>query len=584
MQRTASVVSTVRALRTSTLLAAVAVAAAAWVVEPVLAQDAPRGGQGQGQGQGGGGGGGRGGMGGMFRGMGRGMGVQNQFREAFEPDFVRRDLPLFKQQLTLEDPQMVIVEQLLRDYEDAFDPAREEMMEQMQAIGQQMMAPMMNPEMQERWRSTMQKAREQMEQMAAEKGTELTPEERQAFFREQMSRMGEEVRAEMKTNGAFDQMRASMGEMVADFNKWQATKGRLRDAFVAGMEASLSETQQKKWPSFQRFLAREKTLPRSTISGEGVNLFFVLDEAGLSAETFAQLQGIMDEYELQLDAALKARNDFLASNEIKYLESMQTGDSEAARRFAKRAMDLRQAVREVNDRYRDAICAQLPEADAGRVRAAALSAGFERVYAPSRVQRAMDAALGLEGLDASVQEAIRGLQAQYVNDVSPLNDRIALEMRREEPDRQVEDMVRVVGFMTGDVPMSQMFRGRGNDSDSPSAKLMDKRGELNDDYMKRLESLLTPEQREQLPRGGGGGGRGGMGGMFGGGGPITLADMPEQARERMKEFDKNNDGTIDDNERQAMIEAFRERGGGFGGGGGGGGGGGRGGRGGQQQN
>jgi hypothetical protein len=41
----------------------------------------------------------------------------------------------------------------------------------------------------------------------------------------------------------------------------------------------------------------------------------------------------------------------------------------------------------------------------------------------------------------------------------------------------------------------------------------------------------------------------------------------------MKQFDKNNDGTIDEKERAAMSEAFR---GGMGGGGGGGGGGGRG--------
>ena len=101
-------------------LLAVAVAAVALVTSDALAMQAPGAGQGAGQaqdgggggggrGQGGGGGGGRGGMGrGMFGGMGRGMGIQNQFREAFEPDFVRRDIPLFKEQLSLEDAQMVI--------------------------------------------------------------------------------------------------------------------------------------------------------------------------------------------------------------------------------------------------------------------------------------------------------------------------------------------------------------------------------------------------------------------------------------------------------------------------------------------
>jgi hypothetical protein len=545
---------------------------------PPAAQDGGRGGRGQGGGRGGQGGG-------MFRGgMGR-MGIQNQIRDAFEPDFVRRDVPLFKDQLSLEEAQMAVVEQLMRDYEDAFEPAREEMMNQMQDIGRQMMAPMMAPEMQEKWRGAMDEARQQMEQMAQEKGAELTPEERQQFFRSQMEKLGEQVQKEMKSSGAFDQMRASLGEMVTDFNKWTDTKSRLRKSFVEGLQASLSEPQQKKWPAFERFLAREKTLPRATISGEGVNLFLVLDEAGLSKETFAKLQSIMDEYELQLDVALKARNDFLAANEAKYLAAIQSGDMDAAKKFAERSLDLREKVRDVNDRYREAICAELSAEDAARVRAEALAAAYERVYGQNRVQRAFESALKIEGLEATVAESVKALAAQYSSEIGPMNDRIAQAIRKEEPVRQTEDMTRVVGFLSGDVPMSQMFRPRGNEQ-GESAELFEKRTETNDTYMDRLENLLTPEQWEALPKGRegrGGGGPGGFGGFggFGGGGPIKLADLPEQAQERMKQFDKNNDGTIDDTERQAMMEEFRQRGGpGMMFGGGGNGGGGRGGQGG----
>ena len=56
--------------------------------------------------------------------------------------------------------------------------------------------------------------------------------------------------------------------------------------------------------------------------------------------------------------------------------------------------------------------------------------------------------------------------------------------------------------------------------------------------------------------------------MMGGNGPIKLSDLPQQAQDRMKQFDKNNDGTIDEKERAAMSEAFRGGGGGGGGGGG----------------
>jgi hypothetical protein len=87
---------------------------------------------------------------------------------------------------------------------------------------------------------------------------------------------------------------------------------------------------------------------------------------------------------------------------------------------------------------------------------------------------------------------------------------------------------------------------------------------MNDKYMERIKALLTPEQYESLPKQRGD--RAGMGNVFAGGGPIKLSDLPQQAQERMKEFDKNNDGTIDDTERAAMVESFRQRG--FPGGGG----------------
>jgi hypothetical protein len=542
------------------------------------AQDAPAG-QGDGAGRGNRG---RGGPGGMFRGMGR-MGIQSQIRESFEPDFVRRDVPLFKEQLGLEDSQMSIVEQLMNDYEDAFGPARDEMSDQMQAIGRQMMAPMMTPDMQEKWRGAMDEARAQMEQMAQEKGAELTPEERQQFFRAQMEKLGEDVQKEMRANGSFDQMRASLGDMVKDFERWQQTKAGLRKALVDGLKASLSDPQQQRWPAFERFLVREKTLPRGTLSGESVNLFLVLDEAGLSKESIAALQTSMDDYELQLDSALRARNDFLAQNEVKLLEFVQAGDADGARKLSERILGLRERVREVNDRFRDTICSQLGEADAGRVRQAALAASYERVYGQDRVGKAFEAALAIEGLDPSVKESIAGLLTQYGLEAAPLNDRIANAIRKEEPARQTEDMVRVVGFMSGDVPLSQMFRPRGNEQDE-SAGLFEKRADMNDRYLERLQALLSAEQWESIPKGREAG-RGGQGGFaaFGGGGPIKLADLPQQAQDRMKQFDKNGDGTIDDTERQAMMEEFRRNGGpggvmGGGGGGGGDGGGNGGGR------
>lgn len=456
---------------------------------------------------------GRGGRGGnMFgRGFGRmggmgGAGLQNQFRAALEPDFVRRDMPLFKEQLGLEETQLAILEQLYRDYEDAFNPAREEMQQQMQDIGRQMMAPMMNSGMQQRMGEAMQKAREQMEQLAEEKGAELTQEERQQFFRAQMEKMGEEMQKDLKASGAFDEMRASLKTMVSDFNKWRETKSRLRKSMVEGMQAALKDSQRAKWPGFERYLAREKTLPQGTISGEQVNLFIVLDEAGLSKDTFKALTPLMDQYELELDEALRARNDFLAANEGKFLEAAAAGDAEAARRFVQRSMTMREKVRDVNDRYREAIMSQLPEADAGRVRTAALAAAYERFYRPTQVQRAFEAIAEMEDLDASVRDSLNALEGQYASELTSVNDRLVQATRKQEPTQQVEEVVRMVGMLSGDVSFASMMRP-GQREEGEVGELMDKRRDMNDTYMERIRKLLTAEQIELLPGGGDGGRR-----------------------------------------------------------------------------
>lgn len=565
---------------------------------PPANQDAPR--QQRGQAQDGQGGGRRGGGGGnMFgRGFGRmgGMGGQNlmgQFRAAFEPDFMRRDLPLFKEQLELQEAQTAVLEQLYRDYEDAFNPAREEMQSAMQDLGRQMMAPMMNSGIQQRMGEAMQKAREQMEQLAAEKGEELSPEERRQFFAEQMQKMGEEVQKELKASGAFDEMRAGLKSMVTDFTKWRETKERLRVSLVDGLQASLTDAQKQKWPAFQRFIAREKTLPQGTLSGENVNLFIVLDEAGLSKEVFQTITPTMDQYELELDEALRTRNDFIAANEAKFLQAAADGDTAAAKRFVERATTLREKVRDVNDRYRETLISQLPAADGARVRKAALASAYERIYRPTRVERAFEAIAEMEGIESAIRDSLAALEQQYSTELGSVNDRLLQATRKQEPSQQTDDVVRVVGMLSGEVPFQPMMRGGGRD-EGEMGELMDKRRDMDDTYMDRIKALLSAEQFESLPQGGGGGGRGGNGGggggggggPFGGGGPITLADLPEGPRERMKEFDTNNDGTIDEAERAKMVEQFRERGfggpgGGQGGQGGGGqGGGGRGGRGG----
>jgi hypothetical protein len=81
---------------------------------------------------------GRGGRGGGGGGM-RGMGGMREIQELLQPDYSRRDMPLFVEQLQLDDGQKAIVEALIEDYEDGFGGGSEAVQADLMDLGRSMM-------------------------------------------------------------------------------------------------------------------------------------------------------------------------------------------------------------------------------------------------------------------------------------------------------------------------------------------------------------------------------------------------------------------------------------------------------------
>ena len=138
-----------------------------------------QGGQGGGRGQGGfgfggGGGGGQGGGGGRG-----GMGAFSQLMTRYKADFLRRDIPLFKEQLSFDEGQMVIVETLLNDYDLAFNPAAEASQQKIQEAGMRMFQSFMGGDMREKMRTMRDTIQQDVEQMEVENGGPLSDEARQ---------------------------------------------------------------------------------------------------------------------------------------------------------------------------------------------------------------------------------------------------------------------------------------------------------------------------------------------------------------------------------------------------------------------
>ena len=504
----------------------------------------------------------------MFGPMGRSLDSVTELREQFQPTILRRDVQLMRDELSLEEGQVPIVETLVSDYETQFNEASERAQQRQRDLMQRMFQSFMGGNARERFQESFQKIQSDLEQMAVEAGGELPPETRRQYFRDQMQKMSEEMAKEREASGAAAETRVIAGDMVKSAEGWRRERTDMDAKLFEEVQATLREPQKAKWPAFDRFLRREKSLPRGRLSGESVNLFAVVDAANVSKEGMAKLEPLLQEYEVRLDEALKRRNDYLVQNEAKALRAIQEGDAKAMEQLADRMIDLRNAVRVVNEESRTGMVAALPADEGKRVEKAALEAAYGRVYRPTRADRAFTAALEMEDLSPDARTAIQELQVLYANEIDSMNQRIALSIRKSEPERMKQEAVRASGLLNGGG--GAFFGGAPDD---PSDALLEKRGEMTDNYVKRLSALLSPEQAAKLPRGSGRD-DGRRQGPFG---SWTISEMPEEARAAAKAADKDGNGVIEGDERRELFRAMRPEGAGDAGGPGGGGNGGNGG-------
>ena len=530
---------------------------------------------GQGRGQGGGMGGG------MGRGMGRGMGGMGRgmqdVREALEPDFARGDVRIFVRQLALTEDQSGVLETLIVDYETQYEPESNAIQTAMSEIGRTMMRSFMTPERQEQMRQTWESIQAEMKE--AEAAGAMDEEARGAFIRERMQKASEKFAAAAETSGIDAEIKAAMGQLLEKMEEWQSRKALLRDNFASGLKAVLDDDQLSQWPAFERFLNREKTLPRGRISGENVNLFLVVDELRLPPEEFAKVEPMFNDYEGRLDAALRARNSYLEESMPRLFKSIKDADANDAGRIFERQAELRGAVRDVNEEFRTAMVGALGESTwSKQLDKAVLAAGWDRIYRATATDRMFEEAMKLEDLDPAVLQSVVDLFGQYRMELTPINDRLKNLARTEEPAQIVRDGERFVGMISQGIAGMARNMGRGgpggaDGAEDPSRKVFDERNALGERYQDRLKALLTPEQWEKLPkgRGQGRGGQGGDGGFGGQGGMQRILDrLPEEQRKQlMDRVDKNKNGEIDEDERQAVGEYMREQMGNMGGGRGG---------------
>ncbi len=304
------------------------------------------------------------------------MGMQAGFVEAFQPDYMNRDMSLFTQYLELEEWQVPIVESLLKDYLADFK------------IGVE-------------------------------------------GLRDKMKNMKDQIIA------AGDQ--GAIAVIMGPINEWTAEKARLKVRFIDNIRSQLSEAQMERWGALERAMRREKELPRGVLSGESLNLMLISREAEIPPEVIASAKESVTAYEVGLDAALVARGAQMLKSQDVIKDALQSQNFAKGLSELELIVATRVSLRDFQEASIESLATAYGEKFGPTFRTAALAAAFPMAYRPSPLISYFEAARGLPGLSVEQVGQLDALEKTYVASYADYQRRLAQVLRSEEPKKQTAE-------------------------------------------------------------------------------------------------------------------------------------------------
>jgi len=480
------------------------------------------------------------------------------------PDYMLRDLQRFQTALNLSEEQTLIVEQILRDYDESF---REASNASQEGIGNAMsgMRPSEDDPARQLTQELRNRSREIRDKMdsARKLNDEEGMKELQAKLQGELDSIREEMQQSRLEQWQSPERQTAFEEMALLLQDQLRLKKQMCSEFEGDLVAILTEDQQDFWPPLQRQLVRDRLLPRGRLSGETVDVMGLVEQQNFDDEVLIGLLPVLNEWDETVTYALSARDNHRVENQGALMSAMRTMDMSSGADVMKAQARLAEAVRDINDMAVENIVLLLPETQNTDFDTFAKERGYPRIFRPTRTDRAYKAAMELEGLEPDILQSIMELYDALQLEMVYANAQILEATHRWEAQEQLDRMNRFAERMSG---------GSSERAESPIRKAQDDRRKIEENYLEQLRMLLTEEQIESLgglqsreqqregrERGDGDASRD-RGWNRGGGGF-------EGGREAfMNQFDKDGDGTISESERDAIRDHFRNGGGPPGGG------------------
>jgi len=471
------------------------------------------------------------------------------------PDYMLRDLRRFKETLLLNEEQTVIVEQILRDYDESFRDASTASEESMRGTFTNMRGSEDDPARQEQqdMRRRMRDIREKMDsarQLEGEQGMQ----ELQEKLREEMDQIHESMSEARAQQWQSPERQAAMEDLSLYVMDQLRLKRSMRIEFETDLVAVLTEEQLELWPPLKRMLVRDRLLPKGRLSGETLDVMSLVDQQEFDDETLIGLIPAINAWDVNVTSALESREEHLVENQGALMASFRTMDPSGSESVMKEQSRLAETVRSINDQAVEQIAAALPSEEGSAFSLLARERAYPRIFRTTRVERAYLGAMELEDLDADILVSIVELYDVLLTDLENANEQVLAATQRWESQEALDRMSR----------MATRMSGRNSERpESPIQKAEENRATIEESYLEQLRLLLTEEQIESLgglqkrePRAERDRGNWNRGDRDRRGGPSG-----GDREAFMNQFDKDGDGQLSESERESIRDHFRNGGG-----------------------
>ncbi|MGQ0628088.1 MAG: hypothetical protein ACT4PL_08315 [Phycisphaerales bacterium] len=307
------------------------------------------------------------------------------------------------------------------------------------------------------------------------------------------------IREEAKENedrGALKKMSPLMAEMRTE-------RENTENAFINDFKAVATADQLARWEKVEMFRRRGKSLRSGggflnpfSPAGDKVDLVKMYTALEAPEGVQRRVDPILDAYELDIDAKLKARADIQKRQREAMRDAAKARDFSGMMKFEEEQYELSLKLRDANRSAVRSLKDALPPDLAAKLDGEFRKACYPQIHRVRYAAKALGAAEKFEDLSEAQRKELVDIRSTYMREADLINRR----NEEAQDKKQLADRAKHSAAINGgEEGMTFNMTLDGTETDPELEAVRKQRRELEDRTVNALNGVLTTEQRERLP-------------------------------------------------------------------------------------